>query len=888
MKRIVKLIAVFCLILPMVANLESHLPTTAVAQGQVDFYMDTPIAGDDQIEGMAVANQPITLLVDGVTYDTEVGEDGRFSFDLDIPLEEDLEILLTQGQNQLDTQVFAEEEGPERITLDQPINLAGLVEAESQPEDDSSSDDQAEDNLDAEESAPEAAESEDDQVEGQQEDGEDSEASEDQADAGENESSESLEEDESEEMTITPFSAFGPQNVTASAAPGPSSPNVGVAEVSTIQELRNAMNDSRIEVVVLTQDIIVSSNGGTTTVDSDTGQKILDGNGYSLEINRSAGFDTIRNINHMVIRNFSNIFTQNLNYGFLRMRTNAYNLHLENITFNRDQISSGNHLGSAWESTIHFYGDIDIYIPPARAFASQYRLYRVHDGANVRINSGTTGLDSRNTGGVAGLDRGLIVGNNAQVTIEAVNHALDSNFNGNGNLNLSVGDYSNVRLVSRNGNGFDASGNSNVVVNVGYGSALTIDTPNTGIAATNNYTNHQVDINVLGDLTINANRGLHFRQQNFTHDIGEGGRVNIEAVDHAYYQENGISSNNPEFTVGPGAQWNVSSNQPVFRLMIQSYFNINEPELVDFTTASSNPNLISTDANHQFTIKNLQMRSWHTNPNLEEADVITETFNSGTFTLTGNGFQNVSANPASDIFPADFNRTMRRWRFLSALEPPVIDGPILDTMMQIEGTGPANSTIEVRDSSGEVITTTEADSNGNFVFVFDEAFEVDTELSFRARSGNRNSEYVQEIVVGNRLELRQVPDITFETTAIRDEPDLIIPKTNPVTAIVYDTREAGGWQLTVRAGRPLTNTAGHTLEDTLFYANDPSHTNLQTLEQTPVLVASDQESSADGGGYIQEVNWAADQGFVMQLNPIYSQTGSMYSTSLEWTLTDAP
>lgn len=227
--------------------------------------------------------------------------------------------------------------------------------------------------------------------------------------------------------------------------------SVGIARVSTYDELVDAMRSNSIDTIILQNDIIVSPSSGVKVVrapgSSPNRMKILDGNGFKLEINSRVGFDARTYVDTMVIRNFENIYTKSRNEdeGFFRFRTNEYDLHVENITLNKDRISDGAHLASSWESTLHLYGNIDLY--SSNLAIAYYRLIHIHDNAVVNIYSGgDTFYQGKNTSS----EKGMIIENNTVVNINSIGYVINNLTNGNGDFKLTVGSGSNVNLESLN------------------------------------------------------------------------------------------------------------------------------------------------------------------------------------------------------------------------------------------------------------------------------------------------------------------------------------------------------------------------------------------------------------------------------------------------------
>ena len=461
-----------------------------------EFFLNPPLVGDQSLSGEALPDQPITLEVQDQEFEVLVEEDGQFEFDPIPSLSEEDEILVKQGENEIESPVFTEDQAPDRVEFEGDFDFTGLVDLEdeaSDPESDHAKEDESDSDEDQEaedqtledpdsdsdseddttgegeeEEDPEESESqagEADQEEAEADDGaedgdeiddetndapeEEAEADEADEDTDDEEADDTSEEDEEEDQAPGQSRASGASN--ASRAPGPTSSSARTAVVSNFAELRRAMEDPNIEIVRLSRDITTSSGASSNMpVASNSRRKILDGQGFSLIINQNAGFDTDTRIDDMVVRNFYNLYTRHSSNdeGFLRMRANPYNFHLENVTFNRNRNADGAHLFTSWESAIHFYGGINVYTPPNRQFVTRVRRAEFHDGAKVQMNSGQIGLQQLDQGNVRNLKKGVAVGNNVNLSIRSGSDAFHNNFTGNGATEFEIGNNSTVNLQS--------------------------------------------------------------------------------------------------------------------------------------------------------------------------------------------------------------------------------------------------------------------------------------------------------------------------------------------------------------------------------------------------------------------------------------------------------
>lgn len=895
MKKFLKMMITLSLILhPVMMTMTSH---SIFAVEEINFFLNTPLAGDSSLTGEAVADHPISVLIDGEDFETTVEADGTFEFESVPELEEDQTIVLNQGQNEIRTTVLSLGSTVEKIELENSFIPDGLID-ETEETENSSNDEMVSSELSEETSAPveDVLESTDEYSESSLNEEEnldetlDSEENTDEETPEENDDALTDDEISDNEEEMSQFArSFQPANTNAATAPGLTSPNAVTREVSDYDSFRRAIEDPSVERVVLTNDI-TTSNSTIIGVHSHSRRKIIDGNGFSLSINSGGGLDTRARIDDIVVRNFSNIYSlrNNEDQGLVRMRRNSYRYHLENVTYNRDNLPNATHLGSAWESwesEINFHGNITVKYSDQRSLAF-YRAARIHDGANVNITTNYRVFEQDNNSGAGG----LVIGNNATVNINSGERVVynTSGRDINRPANLSIGTNSNVTLTSRSGTIFEVF-NTHINVDVGEGSTVELNAADSAIKAPNDNASQQLNMNIRGELTISGGTGVHYNGQPFRFNVYETGTDRFNTSVYAFYQDRQNTSTRSEFTIHPGGRWyvnNTHSSNHAIRVIRPSIFRINTPQEVDLRAAG--PLIISNTntTRHSFEINNVRMRSWHTDPNLPEPDTSSILFATGTFTLDLSSFSNVNTTPSNDTFPGEFRRSMRRWQFISDLDEPVIDSPIYDTDNTITGTGPVNSTIEILDSNSNILETTQTDASGNFTFNLAKPFEYNTTLGFRSRRGELTSLIVEEVVQGNRLELESVADIIFETTEIRDEPNRLISKESNHQISVLDTRSTGDWQLTALASGPLENEAGHTLDNSLFFLN-PLDNSRQLIENQAVQVATKNQATAQSDS-IDVMSWEVDEGFVVITNPIYARSESTYTTTIEWTLTDAP
>lgn len=837
------------------------------AEDEAVFYLYAPQPESTLLRGGGVPKQDVVVEIAGDQLIFKVAEDGTFEIDLSFPLKEGQEIRLIHGNNEIVSVVDSEKPVDDLIYPETPVELKGLDDQNNPASDfDQKLGTTPSSNDSGEEVDLEAADEEEliNQTEPDVQEDEPSEG----------EPAHQLESP----MLFSVPEVSNQEPVNYSSAPT-ESPNATVAQVSNFQGLREAMNNDSVEVIQLTQNIYTESASINMDVRAPNRRKILDGQGNSLVINTVGGFDTSTRIDEMVIRNFSNLYVRHRHNdeGFIRTRTNPYQVHFENVTFNNQKLQDGAHIATGWESTVHFHGKIDIYTPPGREFVTRMRLVKIHDGAQVTIDAGGKAFDQRDESSIRGYPKGLIIGDNAQVNIRANDEVLNTDIRGTGDVYFSVGSDSHVSLTSQESHAINKGQNANFILDVGKDSNSRINSPNGSVIYTRGGSSFQATVD--GQLSVTGSQGINFNQSTFNFDIGSSGAVNISTNQQAFYQD--INSDDLNFSIIQGGKWTAESHQSeLFRLRGNGKFNIDGPETVDFKAPGSV--LFSDNPNHTFKISNLKMRAWTNDLDKDDPDVETEVFTTGSFRWTNSGFLDVSTNPPSEVFPGAFPATteIKRWQLLSGLENLEIN-TIYDTDENITGTGPEGSQIVLLDSSGQVFATSNTQAQGSFSFNLDEPFVAGTLLRFKAILDGLESDTVEVTVQGNRLELESVTDINFKDTPIMDQ-DLVVGLKEPVTITVLNTKESEGWHVTARAHGPLTNKSNHQLPNVLHFRSN-------LIENQAVKVLDYNESTPtqlNNHRYIKE--WTGEDGFVLRLNPISAYTTSPYTTTVEWTLTDAP
>src|SRR5699024_327179 len=219
-------------------------------------------------------------------------------------------------------------------------------ETEKTPEEDSEKEAESEDQPEEspEEESTEETETEEETEKTPEEDSEKEAESEEQpAESPEEDSTEETESEEradTEEEIAENFSVLSQtqtQNIYQSSSAPIDTIQGSAVTVTTSQQFTDAISNNDIEHIRLSNNINTS---GTLNVRTRYGQKVIDANGYSINIGSgqmmlSNSSILNRDVRKLIILNASNLYTNNSaeNGGMIRKRDGELSLHLENVNF---------------------------------------------------------------------------------------------------------------------------------------------------------------------------------------------------------------------------------------------------------------------------------------------------------------------------------------------------------------------------------------------------------------------------------------------------------------------------------------------------------------------------------------------------------------------------
>lgn len=212
---------------------------------------------------------------------------------------------------------------------------------------------------------------------------------------------------------------------------------------------------------------------------------------------------------------------------------------------------------------------------------------------------------------------------------------------------------------------------------------------------------------------------------------------------------------------------------------------------------------------------------------------------------------------------------------------------ITDLSTSLSGTALPNQIIDITNEFGHTWQTKANGETGAFSVDLGAYAPYDAGETFTITSSDsfgNISEPLTISVVGVRLSFKVPSKMAFQQTVIRDEL-ITIPRVDADWGIeVTNTRQnANPWRLTAHAPNPLTTHDGSSSINNALTFTDNSGT-YSLLEEALIY----QQQATDTTR--TNIHWAGDQGILLQLNPKQAdvKTYTSYSTTINWTLTNAP
>lgn len=213
-----------------------------------------------------------------------------------------------------------------------------------------------------------------------------------------------------------------------------------------------------------------------------------------------------------------------------------------------------------------------------------------------------------------------------------------------------------------------------------------------------------------------------------------------------------------------------------------------------------------------------------------------------------------------------------------------VDAPIdIDT---VTVNGVTNSNAEIAIYYGEEQKLANANADGSFTIPVDfSEYILGIQVSVLSNHNQIKSYRIFTLEDISTLEFLFVPsEIPFQTTTIPARPTYISRNEPNITFSIQDTRGAGStWRLDARSTSPFTSSDGNTLDGNFIYFTEDGNT--VTLNETDSTVYNGTTQSDS----ITSLEWEPDIGLFFHLQTISTaKPNILYSSTIEWTLVDAP
>lgn len=196
----------------------------------------------------------------------------------------------------------------------------------------------------------------------------------------------------------------------------------------------------------------------------------------------------------------------------------------------------------------------------------------------------------------------------------------------------------------------------------------------------------------------------------------------------------------------------------------------------------------------------------------------------------------------------------------------------------------ANLKAEFLISSESKSVTGVSDASGAFSLVLPETLALGTSVQVTANDNFKNRSETLVVVYAGALEFKTVPStLAFKSIAVPAAKTTIQRQEANWSIVVSDSRAlSSNWGLYVSAEKPFTSASNHALKDAFVFIDEKDNSFIINSEPTKIYSGSAVSSPAD-----VTVVWPENQGMLLVVSPQDVFAGS-YSTTVTWTLTDAP
>lgn len=216
------------------------------------------------------------------------------------------------------------------------------------------------------------------------------------------------------------------------------------------------------------------------------------------------------------------------------------------------------------------------------------------------------------------------------------------------------------------------------------------------------------------------------------------------------------------------------------------------------------------------------------------------------------------------------------------LPPPPTVQPVSDIDTVVTGTGVAGATITIRTPGGNYVGLVNGQGSYSITIPVQDA---GTTITATQTVSGIESESASVTVIGVILEFTVPSELRFNNTTVRPQEVTILREIPNWSILVRDTRGQGSkWRIKAKETKPMTSQDGYTLDpNTLEYI---SGSNVYPLKDEVLIF-----EGTTGTGQETTVQWGENEGILMKMSSTSlfdAQTGVDYSTTINWTLENAP
>lgn len=415
----------------------------------------------------------------------------------------------------------------------------------------------------------------------------------------------------------------------------------------------------------------------------------------------------------------------------------------------------------------------------------------------------------------------------------------------------------------------------------------------------------EITIENGANVTINTPRGMFY-------DTGSSQlaksfliekNANLKVTQTAVKSGVGTIRCSGNFTVSDGASLYIantlSSSAPLIQMTATGAVTFENPKsvvlynkngnLIRWTSGTGKVNINSQVVNYWLsakdfpdagTLSDTPLYIWNKSDG-SNAEINATTSTSATTEVTTNiTSSDSSAPPSLETF------NLQNVRVLSMGQLSLKTNTISDAALNITGTTNPSSNLKAEFllSSAENNVTGTSDSSGSFSLALSETLPTGTPVKVTANDNFKNKAETVTVVYAGALEFKTVPsELAFKSTVIptvkttiqRQEPDWSI--------IISDSRILStDWNLYASIKKPFTSMSNHTIEDALVFIDEKDENFVINSEPTEIYSGNKVSSPTD-----TTIKWSENRGMLLTVNP-QNILAESYSTTITWTLSDAP